>query len=338
MYNIYKDLMDGLKTRDKVIMVTSLNSDIQKKLYVQADLFADQPEIVSEAYRKGEPVVDRENGELMIAEPFGKTERLIILGGGHISLALADFADKTGFTVVVADDRSAFASAGRFPEASEVICDEFEHAIPRLNICEKDYVAVVTRGHKCDRECLQKLAEEKPAKYVGLIGSKKRVAGLKSLLEEYGVSRTWLDAIHTPIGLNIGATTPEEIAVSIIAEIIQVKRMKPESEEKRMHSDIEMDVVEKLAQMSDEKKAIVTVIETKGSAPRKSGAKMIVYEDGSIFGTIGGGCLEEEMIHESLLVIKQGGYRVKEADLTNDVAASEGMVCGGTMTILIEAG
>ncbi len=338
MDNIYKSLMDGLKIREKVVMVTCLNSEIQKKLFVQADLFADQPGIVSEAYRKGEPVVNREKGKLIVAEPFGKTERLIILGGGHISLALADFAAKVGFRVIVVDDRPAFASGDRFPQASEVICDNFEYAIPKLEISERDYVAVVTRGHKCDRECLQKLSAEKNAKYIGLIGSRRRVEDLKKLLKQSGVPERWLENIYTPIGLNIGAVTPEEIAISIIAEIIHVKRTKAECEEKRMNSDIEMEVIEKLAQMPTEKKAIVTVIETNGSAPRKSGAKMIVYEDGSIFGSIGGGCLEKEMIDAALMVMKQGGYRVKEADLTNEVAASEGMVCGGTMTILIEAG
>ena len=337
--NIYRDILNGRNAADKVVMLTFLSTEIRKEVYLQSNaIFVDEPDIVSEACIKGRPVVKTDGDMVTVAEPFVKTERLIILGGGHISLALSDFAGKVGFQVVIVDDRPEFANPLRFPNAEEIICDDFEAAIPKLKVSDGDYVAIVTRGHQCDRECLQRLAEGENAGYIGLIGSRRRVTGLKKLLQENGVSKQWLDTVYTPIGLDIGAVTPEEIAVSIIAEMIQVKRMKQHEKTGGANSDIDMSVIEKLAKETDRKKAVVTVIGVKGSAPRKSGAKMIVYEDGNIFGTIGGGYLENSMVQIALDVIRTGGYRIEQMDLSNEIAASEGMVCGGAVTILIEEG
>ena len=303
--------------------------------------FEDAPEIVKRAFAEGKPIAEKVESGNILVEPFCKDERMIILGGGHVSLALAEFASKIGFSVIVVDDRPGFSNKARFPFASETICDSFEHAIPLLGINGMDYVVLVTRGHKHDGDCLRALSKETATKYLGMIGSRRRVAGLKDVLEEEGISRAWLDSIYTPIGLNIGAVTPEEIGISILAEIIQVKRQPKKDENAVLHSDVEMEVIEKLAIVPDKrknvKKAVVTIIETKGSAPRKAGAKMIVYEDGMIEGTVGGGCAEANLMGIARGVIKTGGYRIEKVDLTNEVAGEEGMVCGGTMTMLIEA-
>ena len=175
-----------------------------------------------------------------------------------------------------------------------------------------------------------------------MIGSRKRVRELKDTLEEEGISRKWLDWIHTPVGLDIGAITPEEIAVAILAEAIQVKR-KPEDEARRVsQSDIDMEVIHDLAEpeekFADQKKAVITILSTKGSTPRKAGAKMIVYETGLIQGTIGGGCAEANLMQHARKVIRDGGYQIRHVDMTGRVAEEEGMVCGGVMQVLIERG
>lgn len=160
--------------------------------------------------------------ELML-EPVVPAERLIILGGGHVGQALTSLAELSGFPVVVVDDRPFFANGGLFPAGTQVICDDFSRAIARLAPGSTDYVVIVTRGHQYDRVCLKQLAGCQLA-YIGMIGSKRRVAGLFDELAQEGVSREWLEKVHSPIGLNIGAETPAEIAVSILAELIQVKR------------------------------------------------------------------------------------------------------------------
>lgn len=339
--NKYKDLLEELEKNNKAAMLTTLSDKCEKEIVTDESIFAELPEVVKKAFYEGKPVMEQKKEKITVAEPFCKEERFIILGGGHISLALADFAAKIGFSVTVVDDRPSFANKVRFPLADKVICDSFESAIPKLGIQSMDYIVLVTRGHKYDGVCLRKLAKETETKYLGMIGSKRRVAGLKDVLCEEGIDRVWLEKIHTPIGLPIGAVTPEEISIAILAEIIQVRRMPKERDQKSFTSDIELEVIEKLADVPQNrigvKKATVTVIETKGSTPRKAGAKMIVYEDGLTEGTIGGGCAEANLAAISREVIRNGGYRLETVNLTNDIAAEEGMVCGGIMTVLIEA-
>ena len=133
--------------------------------------------------------------------------------------------------------------------------------------------------------------------------------------------------------------TPEEIAISILAELILTKRtLRPDH---IAPSDADLDVITALADppanRTDLKKALVTIVETKGSTPRKAGANMIVYEDGTVFGTIGGGCAEAGLIQTARAVIRSGSYQFCKVDMTGEVAEEEGMVCGGWMMVVIEA-
>lgn len=148
---------------------------------------------------------------------------LLVVGGGHIGQALASLGVLTGFSVVVLDDRPEFASPERFPGAERVICGAFEEELRRLPITPSTYVVVVTRGHREDEVSLRQVVTA-PAAYVGMIGSRRRSATVLRHLAEQGYSREALERVHTPIGLDIGAETPEEIAVSIMAEIIQARR------------------------------------------------------------------------------------------------------------------
>lgn len=156
--------------------------------------------------------------ELFI-EPPPQPLELLILGGGHISLPLSKMAKIAGFKVTVIDDRPSFANKNRFENADQVICDDFAQAIRRININRNTSVVIVTRGHRHDKICLREIVGH-PALYIGMIGSKRRVKALISELVEDGIDRDLLSLIHAPIGLDIGAETPEEIAVSILAEVI----------------------------------------------------------------------------------------------------------------------
>ena len=220
--------------------------------------------------------------------------------------------------------------------AEEILCDTFENCIDRLSITENDFVVVVTRGHSHDGDCLRKILPGSEPAYTGLIGSRKRVQAQFDMMEEEGFSRERMNRICMPIGLDIGSVSPAEIAVSILAELIMYKR-KPEHANGRPcnASDLQTEIIPYLA--SDESpKAIVTVIETKGSTPRGAGAKMAVGPRGEITGTIGGGLCEGEAIRDAVSIIGTGRYRVKAFDLNGEVAADEGMACGGTMKVLIE--
>jgi xanthine dehydrogenase accessory factor len=151
--------------------------------------------------------------------------RLVIAGGGHVGKALSVIASMCGFRVTVVDDRPEYADRERFPEADEVVRGRFDEALAAHPIDETTYVVCVTRGHRHDEDSL-KAVIGRGAAYVGMIGSRRRAAAVLQHLVEDGAGTAAVQAVHTPIGLDIGAQTPEEIAVAIMAEIVQVRRGK----------------------------------------------------------------------------------------------------------------
>jgi xanthine dehydrogenase accessory factor len=281
-----------------------------------------------------------QDGTLTVLEQYQPTPRMIILGGGHIALALCEMAKLVDFGVLVFDDRPMFANPGRFPGADEVICDDFTRLFERVRIRATDYVVIVTRGHKHDTECLEGILRgEKPA-YTGMIGSRRRVAIVMKQLEEAGYDKERLDNVRTPIGLRIGAVTPQEISVAIVAEAIQVRRLEHVTAandsggaDASAGSDIETAAA--LALRGEEADALITILETHGSVPRETGAKMSMSYEGNIIGTIGGGCAESGVMQDARTVIRDGGWRIVTVDMT-DTAEEDGMVCGGRMSVLIE--
>lgn len=156
-------------------------------------------------------------------EPVAPEPLLVVFGAGHVGLATAQMGALAGMRVVVVDDRSEFANADRFPLAEQIVVAPFEHVFDGLPVDESAYVVIVTRGHRHDEAVLRQ-ALRTPARYIGMIGSRRKVALFFQRLREQGFSEADLRRVHAPIGLEIGADTPEEIAVSILAEIIAVRR------------------------------------------------------------------------------------------------------------------
>jgi xanthine dehydrogenase accessory factor len=159
----------------------------------------------------------------IFVEPILPPAELFIFGAGHISVNLYKVANLAGFTVSVIDDRESYASLERFPEARQVIAEDFEQALPKLDIPENAYLVIVTRGHRDDMRILR-WAVDQPARYIGMIGSKRKVLSVYKELEQQGVPASKFERINAPIGLEIGAVTPEEIAVAIVAEMIASRR------------------------------------------------------------------------------------------------------------------
>ena len=164
----------------------------------------------------------RESYQVML-EVHERPATLLIVGGGHVGKALSLIGDMCGFSVVVVDDRPEYANEERFPEAERVIRGRFDEVLRDCAIDANTYVICVTRGHKHDETSLRQVVG-RGAAYVGMIGSRRRVSAVLQHLVEEGADRDAVAAVHTPIGLDIGAETPEEIAVSIMAEVIQARR------------------------------------------------------------------------------------------------------------------
>ncbi|HEV2385892.1 MAG TPA: XdhC/CoxI family protein [Candidatus Acidoferrales bacterium] len=158
----------------------------------------------------------------IFVEPILPSPVLYVFGGGHVSLALARVASQAGFEIAVADDREAFANRERFPMAREVYTT-YEDAFAKIQPNDSSYLVIVTRGHKDDMRVL-KWAVGTGARYIGMIGSKRKVIGVYKALQAEGIPLDRFSRVHAPVGLEIGALTPEEIAVSIAAELIAVRR------------------------------------------------------------------------------------------------------------------
>lgn len=156
-------------------------------------------------------------------EPLVPQSRAFIFGAGHISKGLAQVLGISGFAVEVIDDRESFANLERFPTADAVHAGEYEEIFSKLSINPSSYVVIVTRGHRDDMRVLR-LAVSTPARYIAMVGSKRKVISTVKELEKEGLARELFDKIHAPMGLDIGAITPEEIAVSVAAEMIAVRR------------------------------------------------------------------------------------------------------------------
>jgi xanthine dehydrogenase accessory factor len=156
-------------------------------------------------------------------DPLAPAARLYIIGAGHVGWHLARAAADTEFRVHVVDDREKFANRERFPNVDEVIVEPIDEWLHRVDIPPSSFVVIVTRGHQNDLEAMRALAA-RDLRYLGLIGSRAKVARIRKLLLAEGMPPECLDRVHTPIGLDIGAVTPAEIAISILAQLIGVRR------------------------------------------------------------------------------------------------------------------
>jgi len=280
------------------------------------------------------------SGASILIEPYFPESRLIVFGGGHIAKPLVEFGSKVGFLVTVVDDRPMFANQDRFPDTDQVICESFNNCFDQINLNESSFVVIVTRGHRHDYDCLKQVLNHKTA-YTGMIGSKHRVKLVKEQLVDEGYPTELINKVNAPIGLKIGAVTPEEIAISIIAQVISYRRLASTSTD-NMPSvrinwpELDRPVLEELCKDTGDPKALITIVATKGSVPRKAGAKMLVWSYGKIMGSIGGGCSEGEVINTARQIIGSGGLKIQDIDMTGQIAEDEGMVCGGVMRALIE--
>jgi xanthine dehydrogenase accessory factor len=336
---LYRELLATLQTDGyaAVESVYQVDGGVEKRVVGLSD---------SEAWAKLEqfktqadttisgPVASRiaDDGTVTVVESYSAKPRLIILGGGHVGLAVAEIGKLVDFEILLYDDRPSFANTHRFAQADSVICDGFDKLFERVTVRKTDYVIIVTRGHKHDAACLEGiLAGVEPA-YTGMIGSKRRVAIVLDQLKRAGFDLRRIEKIHSPIGLKIGAVTPAEIAISIMAEIIAVKRVENAG---GALTSCDLEIVTALAEEGDSAEALITIYNTIGSVPIDTGAKLSTTYTGDIKGTIGGGCSESEALQIAREVIREGGWRTHMVDM-KDTAEEDGMVCGGEMYVLIE--
>ena len=277
------------------------------------------------------PMLLPETEPRIFAEPLIGSPKLIICGGGHISLPVAIMAKLCDFEVTVIDDREIFANRQRFSTADNVYCEDFASGLAKVPDDINNYYVIVTRGHEFDRVCLNHILKH-PHTYVGMIGSRSRVKMVKEVMLADGFSEQDLAAIHSPIGLNIGAESPAEIAVCILAEMIQIKNaFSAGGGFVQIVHDCLMD-----KDGSVGKKALATLVSRCGSTPRQPGTKMVVLSDGTMIGTVGGGKVEALAQAAAVRTITDGKCRNLVLDMEGKTVTDQSEVVGGWVEVFIE--
>lgn len=279
--------------------------------------------------RSGSYTID---GTEVFCELLGREKELVVCGAGHVSIPIIQMGRMIGCRVTVLEDRPEFADNARRAGASQVICAPFGQGLSDIVGNPDTFFVIVTRGHRYDQICLEQIVKKEHA-YIGMMGSRGRVAKVKEAIVANGCSRSVADSIYAPIGLAIDAQTPEEIAVSVIAQIVQVKN------KQRRSGGFPAEIMDGILNGTDKGiKVLATIVKRKGSAPRETGTKMLVLPDGSSIGTVGGGFAEADILQKALLMIRE---HIKEpklcrVDMAAGEAEDEGMACGGTVQVLLE--
>lgn len=273
-----------------------------------------------------------ESGDYLSETLVGKLE-LIICGGGHIAQAIYKIALILGMNITIIEDREQYCNKELYPEAT-IRLGKYDEILKSLDLTNSAVVSA-TRGHKFDKVCVSTVLEM-PHKYLGMVGSDNKVATtLKMLTEDINnkvINSTLeeLDKLHSPIGLKINAQTPEEIAISILAEVIKVTK------ENKKEVQMKLDELKEIAAL-DEPFVVARTIEKKGSAPREAGSYIVIYNKDKSIGTIGGGAIEAVVINDckKLLNDDSNTAALYYHNLSNKGASRVGMTCGGSVKVII---
>lgn len=253
---------------------------------------------------------------------FVPQERLILLGGGHVALALAKAASLVGFSVVIADDRPEYANEARFPMAGMVLCKDSVAALTELSLRRTDYVCMLTRGGESDAACLRAIRDSGVTpRYLGLLGSGRRAEKLRQQLREEGFDEAFLQQLRMPVGISIGALTAEEIAISICAEMIRERRAETVTEpDCLVQTGVEPQT---LAILADPQRpcALLLVVKTEGATPLKAGALMAVDASGKGWGTVGGGIVEAAALWLGAALVGSGERLLLQMNVNSEQAA-----------------
>ncbi|MGL4345036.1 MAG: XdhC family protein [Cellulosilyticaceae bacterium] len=251
---------------------------------------------------------------------------LVICGGGHVGYYMVTLGHMLDFEVTLIEDRESFANHERFPN-TQIICKPFTEGLKAIEKPDRCYFVIVSRGHAEDMACLETILQQ-GFKYVGMMGSKAKIALVMKSLEAKGFEKEILECVHTPIGLAIGAVTPAEIGVSIAAELIKAKSQQEEM------PYVGTEVIEALRR--DEAAVLATIVAKSGSAPNGIGATIVLKRDGTAVGTIGGGRIEHIVLERAREVSSTEVIETQTYNVAPKGDDPIGMICGGAVTIRME--
>lgn len=358
--NIFQALLHEIKNGKDVWLATAVDGEVKEEIGSQTLYGHDGTVLAKEgschwelappfSRTAGVSRVHTQKGDIeVMMEPLSPPPTLVIFGSGHIAGYLASMAKLLTYRVIVVDDRSEFANPDKFSQADQIICGPFEEAIGKLSLHSGSYAVIVTRGHRTDAVCLSKLLN-RPLPYIGMVGSKRKIRFIYKLLEEQGLNPSGCSKLHSPVGLDLHSETPQEIAFSILAELQQLRcggTAKPLSslehadkvhphDDRRMRQDLELFAAMAQAREEGRSFASITIIHAAGHVPRGVGSRAILWEDGSIYRTIGGGRRESEIMELAQECLRKGQIQRKEVHFSGSYDDFQ-PVCGGRYTFLIQ--
>lgn len=268
-------------------------------------------------------------GVRVFVQPLTAPVRLVVCGGGHVAQAVVRLAQVLGLPVCALEDRPEFAAALEQAGAAQVLLGSYAENLSRLPGSKGDCYVVLTRGHRYDLDCLTQILQ-KPLSYVGVMASRRRAELLRSQLRESGAAPEQMAALHSPVGLAIGAETAQEIALSILAQIVQCKNSTPNRE------GFTPSMLKIMTDKTDW--VLATVVARQGSAPRSPGAKMLVGRDGLLAGSVGGGILEHEAQQLAQKMLAEGQNCCLVEFSSQGTGTGAMAACGGTVTLFLQRG
>ena len=264
-------------------------------------------------------------GQRVFLERISDGKKLVICGAGHVALCLIRIAVTLGYEVTVIEDRSEYAEKARAAGAHRVICRPFGEALEEVTGDPLTAYVIMTREHIHDLECLRRILRKDFA-YAGMMGSRSRTEQVRQQMLEEGFDARKTESVHMPIGLPIGSRTPEEIAVSVAAELISVLNTADPGE------GFPPGMAEELA--AGPGGMLAMIVEKEGEAPRRPGTKMLIRTNGSFLGTVGGGYAEAEILKTARRMIEEGK---RESRLIRLTMKKGTMHCGGEITVFLTA-
>ena len=218
------------KSPKKIFLKSSEQADIASDVSFSPKIIESIKQLVAKEQSAKQAL---ENGKEIFIETISEQPMLFIFGAGHLSYYISRYARSLNFRLTICDDRAEFANKNRFPDAANIIVESFERVFDKIDINKNSYVVIVTKGHKCDEIVLGK-AVKTNARYIGMIGSKRKTSTILKRLHKKGIPEEALRKVYSPIGVSIGALTPQEIALSIVCELVKIRRLGDAPETKHM--------------------------------------------------------------------------------------------------------
>lgn len=278
-------------------------------------------------------------------------QKIVLCGAGTVGLAVIRFAKILGYEVTALEDRSPFAQKAEEAGADHVICGDYTQGLSQVHGDEDTWFVIMTMGHLSDGVCLQEISRKEHA-YIGMMGSRRRVRLMLDYIGKQGADPEILRHVHAPIGLSIHARTPEEIALSVLAEITDLRNSRNAAE------PFPHEILDVMDGLPDSEPAILaTVIQKEGSAPQDPGARMLVRTDGGLTCTVGGGYLEAVVARRALEILgsaaapsgapdaagagnpkeRRGeGFEIMDVSLESDDVVKAPMICGGSVRVALQ--